>query len=525
MKRYLLKAAAVMTALICLAGCGGSDSGAQSAAKGEFDPASITLTAAETVKSEAAQPSSGNTYKVEFKSDGEQNNPLITNIYCADPTSVEYNGRLYVYGTCDNQQYVEKPGESNTYEKIKSFVVISTDDMLNWRYEGIIDTKSVAPWIIASWAPSIVSRVEEDGLTHFYLYFSNSGAGVGVITSTDPVGPWSDPLGKPLIKAGMEGLGDCPSPFDPGAVIDDEGVGWLAFGGGVAKEGSAYMPGTSRICRLGSDMVSVDSEIAEIKAPYFFEASELNFINGTYVYTFNTSWENRTEWDYSTGIDSPGACSMCYMTSKTPLETDSWEYRGMYLKNPGEMGMGYSNNHTHLQKYKDNYYVLFHTMLMQSGLKRKDLGMRSLCADTVEVDEETVTISRCEATAKAPLLTAASSGIDVFSPVQAETSYLCDCEYVTEGDVTFAHCEDKNLIAVKKADLGDGARAFAARLRGKGTVTVRFDSMESEPAAELSCDSTGWKNIYTELTASGEKELIFLELSGGLDMDEWQLVK
>lgn len=48
---------------------------------------------------------------------------------------------------------------------------MSTDDMVNWTYHGLIKTDSIAPWIVASWAPSIVKRKEKDGKTHFYLYF------------------------------------------------------------------------------------------------------------------------------------------------------------------------------------------------------------------------------------------------------------------------------------------------------------------------------------------------------------------
>lgn len=80
-----------------------------------------------------------NAYGSAFASKPEENaNPLIANIFCADPTAVEYNGRLYVYGTNDHQQY-EAVGSkgSNTYEKIKSIVMLSTDDMVNWTYHGI----------------------------------------------------------------------------------------------------------------------------------------------------------------------------------------------------------------------------------------------------------------------------------------------------------------------------------------------------------------------------------------------------
>ena len=34
-------------------------------------------------------------------------NPISSNVFCADPTSVEYEGRLYVYGTNDHEQYLK----------------------------------------------------------------------------------------------------------------------------------------------------------------------------------------------------------------------------------------------------------------------------------------------------------------------------------------------------------------------------------------------------------------------------------
>lgn len=94
-------------------------------------------------------------------------NPLLDFIFVADPTSVEYNGRLYVYGTNDTQQLdsVGKDGK-NTYQYIHSLVMLSTDDMVNWTYHGLIEVKVLSPWGIASLAPSIVSRVESDGKTY-----------------------------------------------------------------------------------------------------------------------------------------------------------------------------------------------------------------------------------------------------------------------------------------------------------------------------------------------------------------------
>src|SRR5574344_2046938 len=55
-------------------------------------------------------------------------NPISSNRFCADPTAVEYEGRLYVYGTSDHEQYeaVWVKGK-NTYDKIKSLEIFSTN--------------------------------------------------------------------------------------------------------------------------------------------------------------------------------------------------------------------------------------------------------------------------------------------------------------------------------------------------------------------------------------------------------------
>ena len=96
-------------------------------------------------------------------------NPLLDFIFVADPTSVEYNGRLYVYGTNDTQQ-LDSVGKirQKTHYQIHPihWSCCPPDDMVNWTYHGLIDVKALSPWGIASWAPSIVSRVESDGKTY-----------------------------------------------------------------------------------------------------------------------------------------------------------------------------------------------------------------------------------------------------------------------------------------------------------------------------------------------------------------------
>lgn len=519
MNKFAVSATAAITAAVMLCGCSSESSTVES--DRPFSPEMITLTAENTpIDGTATDSAIGEIDSdVLFKATNSQNNPLLTNVFCADPTSVEYEGRLYVYGTRDHQQYLEKGDSDNTYEKIKSFVIMSTDDMANWRYEGEINTAEIAPWIIASWAPSITSRVEEDGLTHFYLYFSNSGAGIGVLTATHPAGPWTDPLGQPLVYAGMEGLDGCPNPFDPGVVIDDNGTGWLSFGGGMANNGTNYMPGATRIVQLGDDMLSFASDFKKIPAPYFFEASELNYINGTYVYTYNNSWESRTEWDRTSLFDAPPACSMSYMTTTTPLDPESWEYRGHYLRNPGELGMNYSNNHTHLHKFNDKYYLFYHTLILQQELGITK-GFRSIGANEIIVDEEKNVINICDANRVGLAQTI------YFSPYrinQAETGFLTDTEYKVSTDGVSAVCSGKKIIGIRAVHFGEMSKAFAAKVNGKGTIEIRLDSPDAPMTSAISFDTDIPSVIYTETAISDAHDVYFV-LNGEFEFDEWQFI-
>lgn len=449
-------------------------------------------------------------------------NPVSANVFCADPTGVEYQGRLYMYGTNDHQQY--ENARKNTYEKIKSLVMMSTDDMVNWTFHGLINTEKVAPWVINSWAPSIVSRQEEDGQTHFYLYFSNNGTGVGVITATSPVGPWSDPLKRPLIKQRMPEILGSPNPFDPGAVIDGNGTGWLAFGGGTMPDGTDEMPGSARLARLGADLLSLDSVIV-MPSPYFFEASEMNFINGTYVYTLNNNWVPRKAetWPHQ-GVPMPAQCSMAYMTSKTPLDAASWTYRGHYFLNAGESGMEYSNNHTHIVKFQGQYYIMNHTQLLQErpGIKG---GFRSMMIDSLQVDEENVSIS----------LTKASRGgvgqikyLDPYQKVPATTMS-------NNADIWYLDIEDPENIQVQSTaggawlsvsgvDFGRGARKFTTQVQGVGHVEVRLDSVDGETVASVeSCDDACEVTARLASRISGIHDLYILFSEKDMAMKYWTL--
>ena len=453
-------------------------------------------------------------------------NPLLDFMFVADPTSVEHEGRLYVYGTNDTQQLDSVgPKGKNGYQYIHSLAMLSTDDMVNWTYHGLIDVARISPWGMASWAPTVISRKEEDGKTHFYIYYSNSGTGVGVLTATSPVGPWSDPLGHAIVWQQMPGLGHCPAPFDPGAVIDEHGTGWLAFGGGGKGEhGSEYMPGVARIVRLGKDLISLDSEMVEIKAPYHFEANELNYINGTWIYTYNTSWVDRTEWPYK-DIEKPSQCCMSYMTSHTPLVTDSWKYQKEYFKNPGNYGWDFCNNHTHLQKFQGEYYLLYHGMPLQK-YKGTEGGFRSVCINKLKVDEQKPELFMGQATLE---------GVEQIKPLnpyitqQAETTAATlgvDFEATDQPGnmVATGRTDEASAILVRGVDFSSQPKTFAARAQGKGTLEVHLNKPDGPLVATVSFDDGAMtmRSVPTNTVQKGKYDLCFVFEGNGLKFDEWR---
>lgn len=465
---------------------------------------------------------SGNVYKNERNA-----NPISPSIFCADPTAVEYDGRLYVYGTNDQQQSEE--GTKNDYAHIKSLVVFSTDDMVNWIYHGRIEVDKIAPWITNSWAPSIASRVEEDGLTHFYLYFSNAGGGVGVITSTDPVGPWTDPLGEPLVYQNMPGLENCPAPFDPGVCIDENGTGWLTFGGGNAADGGVVHTNVPKVARLGADMLSFDSEFVSIDAPYFLEASELNYIDGTYYYTYCNDWQNRNKWDRK-DIPEPPTCSMAYMTTKTPLDADSWECRGPYFYNAGEnadgaSGLRWANNHTHFIEYKGVNYIIHHTLLLEELMGGK-AGFRSMMADYLPMDK---------ATGDIPITAASKKGVAQIKLVDPYT-YNSGALMFTSADIGYDKVTDPAAkstadgawIYVRGADFGYGASEFIAEVKGKGRIEVRLDDISSETAAFVEFDCADYTKIRSDGFAQfdGRNHNVYFVFSGSdIELKSWKFSK
>ncbi len=470
-------------------------------------------------------------------------NPIITHKYGADPWAIEYNGRLYVYMTADTYNYdAEGNITSAVYGVIQHINVVSTADMVNWTDHGSIPVAGadgIAKWAKNSWAPCVVQK-NIDGKDKFFLYFANNGSGVGVLVGDSPVGPWTDPNGKALVDHSTPNCNGKSVPwcFDPGVFVDDDGTGYLYFGGGIDGL-SASNPKSARVVKLKSNLTEIDGTPQELDPPYFFEASAMHKYNGKYYFSYSSNFNSPGALD---GVQ-PGSGDIGYMIGDSPM--GPFTYGGVAFPNTGAFGFGGGNNHHCLFSFKGQWYIAYHTLLVWKDIQDKDgQYYRSTSIDKLEYNADGSIITATGTREGIPQL----QTLDPYAKIEAETiAWNGGIETVMEdpamnsANLYVTGIENGDWLSVSQAALGDtGPTALTVRVAGKrgGTIELRTGSpdpasAESKLLASLTVgagDGTAWETETVPLSSSaaGVQDL-FLVFKGDanhtelFDLDWWQL--
>ena len=465
-------------------------------------------------------------------------NPLIDYDFGADPFALEYNGRVYVYMTADQFEYDQNGNIiDNTYSKINSLHVISSADLVNWTDHGFIPVagpNGVAKWANNSWAPAIAYK-QIDGQDKFFLYFCNGGGGIGVLEGDSPVGPFTDPLGHALIDGSTPGTQGVPWIFDPAVMVDDDGTGYLVFGGGIPA-GQDLNPKSARIVRLGDDMISLDCEPVMIDAPCMFEDGGIHKANGKYYYTYCSNFSG----NHSAVEGYPGYGIICYMVSDDPL--GPYEYCGEILQNPSTyFGVG-GNNHHAIFNFKGTSYIVYHAqtlgqaMGIEKGYRSTHINEVEYYADgrIVPIQADREGISQLET--MSPYQLTAGETIAWQAGIKVEA-----CDQPGQGlsevnNRAVTDIQNGDWIAVAGLDFGDkGAASFTASIAAQagGAVELRVDSPDGTvvgtltvPAGDgtyqtLTCDVTGLTgvhNLFMVFTGDDQAENL-------MSLDTWQFTE
>lgn len=455
--------------------------------------------------------------------------PLFWQQYAADPSGIEYNGRLYLF--CSHDTY--HPDKGYGYF-MRDITCISTDDLKNWTDHGEVFSIENAKWAPRfTWAPCVVFHEGK-----FFLYYGNGDQGIGVATSESPIGPYYDPNDGPIVDFSTPGVLAKDSHgnliknernvrgalqgsenwgiwcFDPCVWIEDDGQPYMYFGGAH--------PNNSRIIKLKSNMVEVDGAAIHPNTPGFFEASFMHKFKDKYYYSYAGHYFGKP-------------ASIEYVVGESPVGI--FKEPGIILPNPPSND-GYNNHHSIFQ-FKKNWYIAYHNrqVAYEKGQsdKRAREYMRSICLDRL-IHNEDGSIQLVKITKDGlPQL----KYVNPFQSNEAETMAKgIGIKTLNKEDnsqnrvVCFSN---EGYIKIRGVDFQKGASQFYASIKcmllSEGTIELHLEGINGLLIGKLLVSSVSygntWKNIKTRTHPNqGVNDLyIVYKGKGNIYMDNWQFLK
>ena len=441
----------------------------------------------------------------------DEHNPLITQYFGADPGVMEYDGRVYIFMTDDHLLYNNGQITKETYSTINCLRCISSDDLVNWTDHGLINVagqNGIAKWAGNSWAPTACHK-KINGKEKFFLYFANNANGIGVLTSDSPTGPWSDPNGHAMIDRKTANCTDVPWVFDPAVLVDDDGKGYLYFGGGTEGKPSDH-PKSARCVQLSDNMTSIVGTPQTIDAPYMFEDSGIHKFNGKYYYSYCTNW--------STGGNQYGlsTAAIDYMVSDSPL--GPFTYKGEVFKNIGNFFGTTGNNHHTIMQFKGQWYLFYHAQYLQDVMNLKGMGYRSTHIDKITMNSDG-TMQQVKGTKTG---VSQIKALDPFTTVRAAT-------FSHQGGIEIAGSGNSTVTAEK----GDWFRVSSVDCQSASVITVKASAQSGGIIKVCTGSASGTPVAYIEIPAgsmqeitapvvglSGKTDLYFV-FNNNISMDSW----
>ncbi len=419
-------------------------------------------------------------------------NPIVQTRFTADPAPYVHNDTVFLYTTHDD--------DLAEGFLMKEWLLYTSTDMVNWTDHGVVADLSDFVWSQSNgaWAHQVVER---DGKFYMYAAVAKQGGymSIGVLASDSPYGPFSDPLGHPLIENNT--LED----IDPTVWIDDDGQAYLYWG----NPNIYYV-------KLNRDMLSYDGDVVKCgvipedyqEGPWFYKR------NGIYYLAYAST-----------------CCpeGMSYAMSSSPV--GPWRRKGTIMDhNPKSNG-----NHPGIIEYKGKDYVFgfsydLHKAQSDAHCERRSVSLAEFRYNPDGTIPELRFWDEQEVNQIEPL--------NPFRKTEAETIAWSEGVTTARDSETGIYVTDINpgdYICVRGVDFGKGAQMFEATVRSITRtcgIEVRLDSENGKAIGICNVGSTGnpreWHtrsaalepvkgvhDLYLVFTGVGKRPLF--------DFDSWRL--
>ena len=340
----------------------------------------ITIAMLATTTSSCQQPAhtagtktTDTTKKIKYLSQ-----PLISEIYTADPSAHVFNGKIYIYPSHDIEAGTPENDNGDHFD-MRDYHILSMDSV-----SGKVTDHGVAlsikdiPWAGRQlWAPDAAFK---NGT--YYLYFPVKDKQdifrIGVATSKNPAGPFkAEP--KPI-----EGSYS----IDPAAFTDTDGNTYLYFGGiwggqlqrwnngNYNADGSKTDSGkqdepalTAKVAKMSADMLSFDGPVKDVvildKAgkPLLTKDHNRRFFEGAWMHKYNGKYY----FTYSTGDTH----FLAYATSDSPY--GPFIYQGTFM----EPVQGWTTHHSIIEQ-KGKWYIYYHDTQLSGKTHLRNIKVTEL---------------------------------------------------------------------------------------------------------------------------------------------------
>lgn len=292
------------------------------------------------------------------------NQPLVTDIYTADPSAHVFNGKIYVYPSHDIDTGITTDGEGDKFD-MKDYRVLSMDSVGGpvTVHDAALKLEDV-PWASRQlWAPD---AAEKDG--KFFLFFpAKNKEGIfqiGVATGDSPSGPF---------RAEPEPIKGSFS-VDPAVFKDDDGAYYMYFGGiwggqlqrwasGSYAEEDKYPASnepafTPKIARMSDDLLQFAEAPKNVEiidggaVPLLGTDTNRRFFEAAWVHKFNGKYY----LSYSTGDTH----FIAYAIGDSPY--GPFTHKGVVLTPV----MGWTNHHS-ITQHDGKWYLFYHDTQLSGG--------------------------------------------------------------------------------------------------------------------------------------------------------------
>ena len=306
---------------------------------------------------------------------------LFVQRYSADPAPLALGDRMWIYTTHDNLE----PGYS-----MRDYNALSSDDLVNWRDEGIMFSFDSIDWADYAWAQQVIQLPNKTFALYYAAWCSGHNPkckvpGVGVAYSETPAGPFKDVLGGPIMPGN-----------DPGVFVDPDDPSIRVLCSNVRPDQS---PGNyGPLCGLlNEDMVSF-KETGQSTVPSSWPRVMPSFNRTTWRW-FEAPWLSKIHGRYYLSYMMEG-CDIGYAVSDTPMGNYTpargplmwgppYDNQGPHTARASNNTQGWGNNHQGMVEFPAGsglYYLAYHNQKLRQDRNISVAG-RNIALDRLYINE------------------------------------------------------------------------------------------------------------------------------------------